>query len=151
MGLNQKNNQCSLLFTDKNPTLPNLTYFHGINIAEQIGKDYHKFGTLLLADECGAVIDSLQHGCRKDPFEINHQVLTKWVSGGMDRSWRKLIIVLEKCGLTLLVGKIRRGLLCKYLQFVFIVTVCASVRLTLSTMIYSTKARNLLVQPVGLD
>ena len=62
--------------TDK-PTLPTLLKFptmcsspHCINIASRIGKEYWKFGILLLEDNTGHIVDDITSDNRHNTIEM---------------------------------------------------------------------------------
>ena len=87
--------------TGDQPTLIELIRFRGrerrINIPQQIGTNFKKFGILLLEDKNGARIQSIIHKCRDDPEEITMEVLQEWIAGRgkLPVSWDTLIKVLR--------------------------------------------------------
>ena len=87
--------------TGDQPTLMELIRFRGrerrINIPQQIGTDFMKFGILLLEDENGARIQSIVHKFRDDPEQITMNVLQEWIAGRgkLPVSWDTLIEVLR--------------------------------------------------------
>ena len=91
----------SFLFPGEQPTLIELIRFRGrerrINIPQQIGANFMKFGVLLLEDTNGARMQSITHECRDSPEQINTKVLQEWITGRgrLPVSWDTLIEVLH--------------------------------------------------------
>ena len=87
--------------TGDQPTLMELIRFRGrerrINIPQQMGTNFMKFGILLLEDKNGARIQSIIHECRGNPEEISMKVLQEWIAGRgkLPVSWDTLIKVLR--------------------------------------------------------
>ena len=87
--------------TGDQPTLMELIRFRGrerrINIPQQIGTNFMKFGILLLEDENGARIQSIIHEFRDNPEQITMKVLQEWIAGRgkLPVSWDTLIEVLR--------------------------------------------------------
>ena len=87
------------------PTLPELLSFHGrkrtIDITEEIGTKYMKFGILLLKDKSGVKVTAIKQKHQGDAEQINIEILQEWLAGrGKEPvSWRTLIEVLRKTGL----------------------------------------------------
>ena len=105
---------------DGKPNLPQLLNFgsSNVNIIEQIGARYHDFGTTLLRDGTGCIVDAIQKEERYNAADINRKVLTRWLKGqGRNPvSWATLATVLDECKLTEIAKTIRsekgdRGLL----------------------------------------
>ena len=90
-----------LLFLGEQPTLIELIRFRGrerrINIPQQIGANFMKFGILLLEDANGARMQSITHECRDSPEQINTKVLQEWIAGRgrLPVSWDTLVEVLH--------------------------------------------------------
>ena len=89
------------LFPGEHPTLIELIRFQGrercINIPQQIGANFMKFGIILLEDTNGARMQSTTHECRDSPEQINTKVLQEWITGRgrLPVSWNTLIEVLH--------------------------------------------------------
>jgi hypothetical protein len=69
-----------------------------VNLAEKISTDYEKFGTLLLNDEDGSVINAIVKEHRGRSEDINHAILCRWLQGrGKPRlcTWITLVDVLK--------------------------------------------------------
>ena len=86
------------------PTLPLLLKFpplcsksnYCINIPLRIGQNYWYFGILLLQDDTGNMVETLEHECQKNVEMINLKILKKWINGiGLPVSWDVLIEVLH--------------------------------------------------------
>ena len=52
-----------------------------INVPQQIGTNFMKFGILLLEDENGAKIQSIVLKCGDNPEQITMKVLQEWIAG----------------------------------------------------------------------
>ena len=96
---------------DDCPTLTELMNFgeHHVDIIEEIGAMYHKFGTLLLEDEHGSKMGALEGEKRGNAEDINNAILTRWIrgEGRKPTSWATLATVLDECKLTTLADVIR--------------------------------------------
>ena len=75
-----------------------------INIPQQIGTNFMKFGILLLEDETGSRIQSIIHECRDNAEQVNMKVLQEWIAGRgkLPVSWDTLIEVLQDIDLSTL-------------------------------------------------
>ena len=92
------------MYADK-PTLPTLLKFppncssaHCINIASRIGKEYWKFGILLLEDDNGHIVDAITSDHRQESIEmIVLKILQKWLNGVGQKpaNWDTLAKVLK--------------------------------------------------------
>ena len=73
-----------------------------VNIPQEIGTAYKVFGTLLLDDKTGAMINSLQSQYRGDCEEISYEILRKWIlgTGRQPVSWTTLRRVMEAANLS---------------------------------------------------
>ena len=96
-----------------NPTLPNLLKFtradkKNISIPVEIGNKYIQFGTLILEDESGTSIYSMEHKHR-DAERINMEILCEWLKGKGKQpvTWATLIEVLHDIELTTLADTVR--------------------------------------------
>ena len=79
------------------PTLSLMEDFRGINILEQIGTMYFRFGTLILNEEKGDIVTNIQHDCTNNVECINQQIIRKWLQGGEryhKPTWDELVSVL---------------------------------------------------------
>ena len=102
--------------TDDKPSLPTLLKFPGkhenINIPEQIGTNYKTFGTLLLKDDSGMIISSIEKAKLHNATEINATILQKWI-GGKGRepfTWNTLVNCLRDAELNVLANDIEEVL-----------------------------------------
>ena len=92
------------------PSLPTLLKFppqcskqHYIDILATIGQKYWKFGTLLLQDDTGSIVEAIEHECQKNMEKINFAILQRWISGtGLPVTWDSLVQVLHDIGLNVL-------------------------------------------------
>ena len=96
------------------PILPELLNFpvdeERVNIIEQIGTKYYEFGIYLLQDNDGNKMDTIIADCRGVSFDINRQILCKWIRGGGKQpvTWATLVTEIDRCGLTELAKTIRK-------------------------------------------
>lgn len=79
-----------------------------IDIPEQIGTDYEKFGTFLLEDESGNKVKNIKVSERDDPLVITVEILRQWLQGKGKKpvTWQTLVTCLQDTGLHVLAGKI---------------------------------------------
>ena len=103
----------SLLIAAHTPNLVELITFPGkskeINIPAQIGTKYTSFGILLLNDSNAAQVKSIETKYHEDAQEINLEILRQWIEGigKQPVTWRTLVDVLCKIGLTTLADEIK--------------------------------------------
>ena len=95
------------------PTLPELLRFtradeKRINIAKEIGDEYKTFGTLLLSDDNGKKVTSMESKHQSDPSKINMLILEEWLNGNGEQpvTWATLIEVLRDSDLSTLANDI---------------------------------------------
>ena len=81
-------------YTDTQPTLPELVK---LKIPQMIGQDYETFGTVLLNDERGKMIDAIVEANSARAKEINMAILKKWLRGEGKQpvTWGTLVQVLK--------------------------------------------------------
>ena len=67
------------------PTLPRLMLFPNdadvVDVIARIGPKYQEFGTFLLNDEDGSIVDSIEMKFREEPYRINREILKRWLQG----------------------------------------------------------------------
>ena len=79
------------------PTLPQLIR---LKIPEKVGGNYRNFGTFLLDDDTGSLVDIAEKSCHYQPDDIVTSILRKWLKEGPTPvTWDNLIQVLRDCGL----------------------------------------------------
>ena len=77
------------------PTLPQLMR---LKIPEKVGTKYRMFGTLLLNDKTGCLVDIAEKSCHYQPADIVTSILRKWLQEGPTPvTWSNLIQVLRDC------------------------------------------------------
>ena len=85
------------------PTLLELLAFSDkrLNIPEQIGGNYLKFGIFLLKDSNGVITDALAEEHHWKAERINMAILQQWLvgKGVMPVTWSTLVTVLQKIGM----------------------------------------------------
>ena len=85
------------------PTLPVLLKFPPscpksdcVSIPLRIGQKYWQFGILLLQDNTGNIVESIEYESQKNAEMINLKILKKWVNGtGLPVTWDILIRILQ--------------------------------------------------------
>ena len=94
---------------DDEPTLLKLLNFDtkrggNIDIIDEVGVKYLKFGILLLEDKTGAHVESLVTKHREDCEKINLDIVRQWLQGRGAKpvSWRTLTRILKALKLTVL-------------------------------------------------
>ena len=79
------------------PTLPQLMR---LKIPEKVGTKYREFGTLLLNDDTGGLVDIAEKSCHYQPDDIDTSILRKWLQEGPTPvTWDNLTQVLRDCNL----------------------------------------------------
>ena len=88
------------------PSLPKLLT---LNILEAVGTNYRTFGTFLLNDETGSLVDAIEHDCLGQTHRITLRILQEWLAGkGEPPTWDTLTTTLRKCKLNKLATKIEK-------------------------------------------
>ena len=89
-------------------TKPTLPLLYNLKVHEKVGIHYHIFGTILLNDEDGFILETIQDDCHYKCERINCNILCDWVRGkGRPVTWRVLIETLRICNLNELADNIR--------------------------------------------
>ena len=92
------------VLSDERPTLPELME---LDIPQLVGTNYEKFGTLLLNDDTGIQVESIDAECHGNSEKINTKILREWLKGrGSSVTWNAIVTVLRKCNLTHLADQI---------------------------------------------
>ena len=65
--------------------MPELVSFsaenESVNIIEQIGANYYKFGAILLEDHNGAIVSAFENQYAKNAERINTAIFQRWFQG----------------------------------------------------------------------
>ena len=78
-----------------------------LQVPEEVGANYHKFGLLLLNDEKGNRMGIIDSDCRGIAEDIMLRILKEWLAGkGLPVSWDTLIQTLRDINLSTLADKI---------------------------------------------
>ena len=98
------------------PTLPLLRRFptksgHFIDIIERIGEKGHFLCIILLNDNCGSLVNTLEEKYRGDPHRVAETVFVKWLEKE-PRTWVDLVKELRKIQLGTLANEIAENLVC---------------------------------------
>ena len=94
------------------PTMMELLKFSGqhrtFSIPREIGSRSILFGTLLLEDETGASVLSMETKHRGDAEKLNFEILQEWLTGRAKQpvTWKTLTNTLRDAGLTVLASDI---------------------------------------------
>lgn len=97
-----------LFFSDEPPSLPKLIC---LNVPEQVGGSYLKFGVILLNDRTGGLVLSLKQECLGNPEQIVLMILNKWMEGkGLPVTWESLLKTLRDIKLSCLADQIHNDL-----------------------------------------
>ena len=88
----------------KKPSLPKLLL---LNVPKCIGAEYRWFGTFLLNDVTGTLVDAIEHDCHERAHRITLKILQKWLLGkGQPMTWESLVQTLRNCKLNELADKV---------------------------------------------
>ena len=84
--------------TEKNK--PSLPLLYDLKVVEKVGTQYGKFGTILLNDEDGSVLEVIENDCLGKCERIIRKILGCWIKGrGRQVTWKVLIDTLRLCDL----------------------------------------------------
>ena len=87
------------------PTLPQLMR---LKIPEKVGGHYRVFGTLLLDDDTGDLVDIAEKSCHYQPEEIVTRILRKWLNKAPTPvTWDNFTALLRVCGLQTLADHVQ--------------------------------------------
>ena len=88
------------------PSLPKL---YELAVPEKVGAQYAAFGTILLNDDDGSLIEAMEVDCQGKCERIVRKTLTQWIRGrGKPVTWTTLIETLQRCKLNALANHIRK-------------------------------------------
>ena len=88
------------------PSLPKLL---DLEVIENIGTEYEKFGTFLLKDDKGVLVDAIKHDCLGKTHGITRKILQEWLAGkGEPVTWACLVKTLHRCKLNTLADEIQQ-------------------------------------------
>ena len=81
-----------------------------LQIPEEVGDKYYKFGIFLLHDKTGGRVNIIKKDCHGDSEQITQKILQKWIAGsGLPVTWESLIQTLRDTGLPVLAEQIKAG------------------------------------------
>ena len=99
------------------PNLENLRSFriihHTVNIIEEIGVKYRRFGVSILNDLNGHYVSSIEAELLKNAENINTRILEEWIGGregAKPVEWKVLATTLHDIGLQAIAREIRTTL-----------------------------------------
>ena len=88
------------------PSLPKLL---DLEVVEKIGTEYEKFGTFLLKDDIGVLVDAIERDCLGKTHRITRKILQEWLAGkGEPVTWACLVKTLHRCKLNALADEIQQ-------------------------------------------
>ena len=88
------------------PSLPKLLE---LDVPEHVGVLYRKFGTFLLNDFTGSLIDAIENDCLGKSHRITVKILQDWLVGkGEAPTWQTLVQTLNRCKLSVLANQIQK-------------------------------------------
>ena len=104
--------QCLWMGGAMNNSRPTLPQLMRLQIPEKVGPHYRTFGTLLLQDDTGCVVQSMETASHYQPDDIVTDILKKWLQKEPTPvTWDNLIRVLRDCGLTPLAKYVQNTIL----------------------------------------
>ena len=90
---------------------PSLPLLYKLDVPEQVGVGFKKFGTLLLNDGTGAQVTSIEEEFRGNHEKITTRILEEWLKGkGLSVTWEVLLDTLRACKLNTLADQIQTSL-----------------------------------------
>jgi hypothetical protein len=108
VGSAQEEHRLWLDVPDTEKEKPSLPKCHLLNIPETVGAEYRRFGTILLNDGNGTLVDAIEHDCNYQCHRISSKILQKWILGtGKPPTWRVLVETLRDCKLNVLADQIQ--------------------------------------------
>ena len=108
VGSAQEEHRLWLDVPDTEKEKPSLPKCHLLNIPETVGAEYRIFGTILLNDGNGTLVDAIEHDCNYQCHRISSKILQKWILGtGKPLTWRVLVETLRDCKLNVLADQIQ--------------------------------------------
>ena len=86
--------------------MPNLLELQQFKIHQKV-LSYRKFGTFLLKDDTGSIVNNIKAACLGKPEDIVTEILIQWINGrGQPCTWMSLIEALRHCDLNVLANEI---------------------------------------------
>ena len=87
------------------PSLPELVR---LKVPQQVSTNYSTFGIILLDDQMGTQVDSIEEYCLRNPEKIARKILQEWLKGkGLPVTWASLVQTLRDTGLSVLADQIQ--------------------------------------------
>ena len=78
-----------------------------LQVPEEVGDKYYKFGIILLNDKAGNQVSIIDNDCRGISERIMLRILREWLAGkGLPATWDSLIQTLRDINLSTLADKI---------------------------------------------
>ena len=88
------------------PSLPKLL---DLKVVKNIGTEYEDFGTFLLKDDKGVLVDTIERDCFGKTHRITRKILQQWLAGkGEPVTWACLVETLHRCNLNSLADEIQQ-------------------------------------------
>ena len=79
---------------------PDLVQLLKVDIPQLVAVNYELFGTRLLNDKTGRLVEIIVHDHQQDAKGITMQILKDWIAGkGKPWTWKTLILTLRDCNI----------------------------------------------------
>ena len=79
-----------------------------LDVPQEVGGDYKKFGVLLLNDKAGKKVKAMKMECLGDPEGVVQSILQEWLLGrGLPVTWETLIETLRSTNLSDFADKVQ--------------------------------------------
>ena len=89
------------------PSLPKLLQ---LDVPTQVGANYKNFGTYLLNDKYGCLVDAMEVDFQGKCYPIVRKILQEWLQGkGKPVTWQILTQTLEDCHLKTFAENLRKN------------------------------------------
>ena len=90
--------------SDERPTLPDLII---LDVPQEVGANYSKFGIVLLNDLTGCRVRAFKKECQGDAEDVMLRILQEWLEGrGVPVTWQSLVDTLRKTKLNTFADKV---------------------------------------------
>lgn len=82
-----------------------------LEVPQKVGKNYEKFGIILLNDKDGTIVAVIENDANFQSEKIVRKILKNWIQGmGKEVTWKSLIRVLNTCEIFNLAKRIQASL-----------------------------------------
>ena len=99
---------CDLIndfFSGEHPSLPELLR---LKVPQEVGANYSTFGIILLDDQTGSRVNTIEHDCHYQSEPIVRKILQEWLEGkGLPVTWDLFVQTLRHMDLSVLANQIQ--------------------------------------------